>query len=915
MTAECPACGTSFGEEDACPQCGLPVAPPDPDTPLTPAMSAPQPDVASPSPKKPMNRKRVLTVVGIGALALALVATVSFGAMALFAPGGPFGGPVQLKVTGQPMSTAGHWANGVKETWRVSGAHSDDRDAGTLDPLSLASGGWVFSDLEGDITASNWAFDPQTGKSLWNSSGYNGMNLSCARDELAGALACVQGTTNSIVLLDPHTGKAKNKRPLSGLGLRPTNFYTSDIAVVAGEIVVVLYLYPSAQLPDYGDFDGLIVARIPADLSSARWQTRLSGCESDDWKAETSLRDDVEFAHGVVFMNHGVAVDFNSGKPIVDSGACVAPVSDTSIYAESRSGKPIPRQVPAPDGVTLAVTNQPSTLSPTASLSPVALRSFGFNPTETGEGGSKIGLVSVIAYDPVTGKDLWAKPIQVTGEEAAGKLDAGMVAFDGTRLIFGGLDQTVAVDPATGAVLWSSSESGIVMKLSEDGTLLTCGAGEMSLGDCSLRSSVTGAEYVDLDTSPYSSLDAVEFAPNERGSQSLMVLVDRGEDAYMVRLDPTDRPTRALSVPSGTPACPAGMTPISWTQYSDGAILLCQAADRFAVVYPTHPDWQAAQLNFTDGGHQVVFSNGVKIRVGLGGSVVYTDANGTTTSRPATTSWNNAQGQVKFALPSNIKTCPAGSWPISLSTYKGGWLQVCGVSSNQPTVIYLADGANIIEAGSVTARNGGYCGVAPIGQVCAFEAPAVVSISQNGKVTQHSASANYFDGRGAGGAGIGTGSYGVTAPSSTAKDQVRYLTQILQKSAAGRANLETAVNQVRTCTDLPGAVATMNGVVANRQQLLDALDSTPVDAIPNGAALVAQLRDALQKSHDSDLLWVKWAQAEQGNGCSDGENNPSFKQVDATLEAVASAKDIFVANWNSSIAPTYGVSKFTTSQI
>jgi hypothetical protein len=203
-----------------------------------------------------------------------------------------------------------------------------------------------------------------------------------------------------------------------------------------------------------------------------------------------------------------------------------------------------------------------------------------------------------------------------------------------------------------------------------------------------------------------------------------------------------------------------------------------------------------------------------------------------------------------------------------------------------------------------------------VGTVCAYRSPAVVSVTDpSGKVTQHSADANYFDDHGQGGTGKGNGSYGVDTPDDNGKDQVRYLTQILEKSMAGRTNLQAAVDKVRGCTDVVGAVASFNDVLANRQELLDALDSAPVDAVPNGSALVASLRNALRLSHDSDEVWLQWAMAEQANGCADGEDNPLYQQVRTMNNSVAAAKSDFLAVWNRDIAPTYGARRFKTSQI
>jgi len=187
-----------------------------------------------------------------------------------------------------------------------------------------------------------------------------------------------------------------------------------------------------------------------------------------------------------------------------------------------------------------------------------------------------------------------------------------------------------------------------------------------------------------------------------------------------------------------------------------------------------------------------------------------------------------------------------------------------------------------------------------------YSSPAVVSIGG----TQHSVDSNYFASSGGGGAGQGTGSYGVPAPDPTAQAQVQYLVGILNSSAATRTSLGQPSQDVDNCQDLPDAVAQIQVVAQNRQDLMTALNSAPVDHIPNGTQLVAQLQAALQASYNNDEAFINWGQAQQSSGCSQMPQD-----VTDTNTAAGNAKDAFCNTWNSQIAPTYNVPAFTTDQI
>ena len=257
----------------------------------------------------------------------------------------------------------------------------------------------------------------------------------------------------------------------------------------------------------------------------------------------------------------------------------------------------------------------------------------------------------------------------------------------------------------------------------------------------------------------------------------------------------------------------------------------------------------------------------------------------------------------------DIPPCPAGSWPLSLSTWNGGWLLVCGTSASEPTSLTYSDAGGTGEASSVQAAGTGYCGQASVGQVCVYRVPAMVRIGD----VQRSVPDNYFTSHGRGGAGEGDGSYNVPAPQASAQDQVRYLVDILNRSKNARTALGPASQNVMNCKNLSSAVSQIDGITQNRRDLLAALDSTPVDLISGGSQIVAQLRSALEASRDADIAWANWGRSRQTNGCSSTGKVPT-----AVLDAekkVNAAKATFCATWKTQIADVYGVHAFTSTEI
>lgn len=878
---------------------------------------------------------RLPLVIGIGVASLALVAGLAFAGVKLFSPGGAFGGPVQLVVTGNPV-TPDAWSQGASETWRIAPNEFVTEEGADENGFPVAYGGRV-----GDVvaftsdttTASGTAlgFDAVTGKYRWQVF----TQEQCSGVLADGDLRCQGGRMGYYPtdLVDLSRGTNTGMIPTSqelntGIPDGTEDYHSWTTSVIGGQLFATWTDLDSSDAVTAGN-----LARFSDDKKKLVWKASVPVPGAGTGDPKYPVRD------GQGRLNHGIvadplmAVDADTGKVVVGpnrgkSFHAVQWVADNVIQGGDETGPTDPFK--AADGTQIGRIR-----SGAISVTSTALPKHPLRQTANG----------IAAFDPLAassgqgGKNLWEAKLDGAGQSSISSDDTGgyLIAYrDGLIAIAqqpgssrSGLVSLIQED--TGKVIWTTSvpvpsgeDGGVVAPVfAHDGALMVQTAASRSVSSSQGQADLVMLSVADGATLwsrsgvlAESSLEDLGATPLAPGTEKYDGVVVSNLDDSFSRLDPAGRPTKAPVAPKTAPACPDGMMAISWTQYSDGGILLCHSDQKYAVMYPSHPDWQAAQLNFTGGGHEVVFSNGTRIRVSLGGSVVYTDADGKTTTQTATEAWNNATGEVKVSVPKDLKTCPANSWPISLSTYDGGWLLVCGTNADAPTSMVYNDGSRTVDLGSVAYKNGGYCGAGDIGTVCGYRAPAVVSVTDaSGKVTQHSVGVNYFDDHGAGGAGQGTGSYGVEAPTDTAKDQVRYLTQILQKSAAGRANLDAAVAQVRSCSNVAGAVTTINGVIANRQELLDALASTPVDAVPNGSQLVAKLRNALELSLKSDRVWLQWAQSEQSNSCAEGENSVTFKQVETMNQSVATAKDAFVAAWNSQIVGTYKAPRFVTSQI
>ncbi|GAA1320577.1 hypothetical protein ACFSWE_04750 [Leucobacter albus] len=283
------------------------------------------------------------------------------------------------------------------------------------------------------------------------------------------------------------------------------------------------------------------------------------------------------------------------------------------------------------------------------------------------------------------------------------------------------------------------------------------------------------------------------------------------------------------------------------------------------------------------------------------------------------------------ALPAGMPQCPDPTVLLAWAEYTNGWVLVCGYDATTPAFVQVrpADGsADIFSIGAKSPASKealAACKWDPDTRritatltdgsriVLDYDLGTLSVVDGSGKTTlaQERFVRYIFVPLGsqlrtlADTAGT-SGAFDVSSPDDTAEDQVRYLIEVLERAYEGRALVKSALPKLQNCTASAGgyadSVTAMEQVRDNRAKLLAALDAMPVDLIPDGPALLDDLREAIAQSHTANQEYVAWAKAANASGCA---------QLSAAGKAAAVASDApkerFAERWNANIAPKFGV--------
>lgn len=144
-----------------------------------------------------------------------------------------------------------------------------------------------------------------------------------------------------------------------------------------------------------------------------------------------------------------------------------------------------------------------------------------------------------------------------------------------------------------------------------------------------------------------------------------------------------------------------------------------------------------------------------------------------------------------------------------------------------------------------------------------------------------------------------------TISPQTGLAQATAIAHYLTESQQARQGIGAAISSIGTCTDIASAVTTLRNAAATRSRIVTELASTDVGSLPNGAAAVADLSQAMQTSSEADQHYAAWGSAV--TGChGHAPHNADLAAAQQADTAATRAKQRFAAAWNP-IAARYGL--------
>ncbi|MDR1851686.1 MAG: hypothetical protein LBR21_03430 [Propionibacteriaceae bacterium] len=369
----------------------------------------------------------------------------------------------------------------------------------------------------------------------------------------------------------------------------------------------------------------------------------------------------------------------------------------------------------------------------------------------------------------------------------------------------------------------------------------------------------------------------------------------------------------SLKPPAGFRTCMSTLSTLAYAQFTGGEVLVCGGDSGFSATLVLDGMKQNVQvLTYDEAGWELIGAEFSVLVYTWGGLVTVWETNGNQASYHLAATGDYRFGTSQFE-PTVIDGCPSADTLASYSIWEDGWMLTCGDGERLVSAIWSLDWRSGVSSATVEDVSLGHCAYGDGLKLCSYSAPAVVVVSSGCPAgatcpstteadvqRQFSVKYNMFVNQGMGGTGQGTGDYNVPTPQETVKSQLFYLAQILLKSAAARSALEPAIEGCGDSLELAR-------IVANREELLRALERTPVTQVPNGLELVAELETALEYSLEADRALLAWAESD------------SCDVADAKAEAVnkkaTKHKEKFASMWNDQIARKYGLIEFSADDI
>jgi hypothetical protein len=118
---------------------------------------------------------------------------------------------------------------------------------------------------------------------------------------------------------------------------------------------------------------------------------------------------------------------------------------------------------------------------------------------------------------------------------------------------------------------------------------------------------------------------------------------------------------------------------------------------------------------------------------------------------------------------------------------------------------------------------------------------------------------------------------------------------LLAQSAADRRQIVAATSQLTQCTDVVGAVASVQAVMVNRRQLIQKLNQQATGTLTDGTQIKSDLAVVLHDSLETDTAYEEMGLSDESD-CTPGA--PPTAAVDTTNSASTASKTIFAQVWN-----------------
>ncbi|MGW3726105.1 hypothetical protein [Streptomyces sp. NPDC000851] len=164
-----------------------------------------------------------------------------------------------------------------------------------------------------------------------------------------------------------------------------------------------------------------------------------------------------------------------------------------------------------------------------------------------------------------------------------------------------------------------------------------------------------------------------------------------------------------------------------------------------------------------------------------------------------------------------------------------------------------------------------------------------------------------------------TGETSASPSVDPAEQQATALDKLLADSGDSRTTVISAVNDVKSCSNLAQAAKDLRDAAGQRNGLVTQLSELSVDKLPDNAALTAALNKAWKASAAADNHYAAWADqvaGQRGKLCKKGQARSTGQTAAGNRESgTASTQKAEAAKLWNAIAKTYGLTERQPTQL